>query len=213
MQSTLSKEFLVEEAREKEIEERAEDIKAIRRLLTEAGDISLIQPWAFIVWAVIVAAVSIIHYQLYMSISIDIRTALAWIELPALILGAIAESVSWALNSRRRALPLFNRRLGGAILSFIASSIVIVVVVVRLALVSLTPGIAVLFAALPIVFYAQISYGSLFIETFVGIAVGLLFEFAGATGPALYLAGGLFAAILYAVSGLHIYLIERRQRG
>lgn len=203
----------MEEAKEKEIEARAEDIKAIRQLLTEADDISLIHPWAFIIWAAIVAAASIIHYELYISMSIDIRTALVWIELPALLLGAIVESVSWALNSRRRSLPLFNRRLGGAILSFIASSIVIVVVVVRLALVSLTPGITVLFAALPIVFYAQISYGSLFIETFVGIAVGLLFEFADATGPGLYLAAGLFAAILYAVSGLHIYLIERRQRG
>jgi len=142
-----------------------------------------------------------------------VKSALVWIWLPILILGSIAEGLSFGLRASKQALPIFSRRLSGAILGCIASMVVLTVIAVRLALVALTPGIAILLAALPIIFYAQICYASLFIETFVGIAVGLLFEFAGAKGPVLYLASGFFAALLYAAAGLHIRLIERRRRG
>ncbi len=201
------------EIKEGELEKRADDIKAIRELLAQSNEISLIHPWAFFAWAALVAAGSIVHYELFRNSAIAVKTALVWIWLPVLILGAIAESLSWATRLSKQALPLFNRRLGGAILGWIASMVVFAVVVIRLAQVSLTPGIVILFAALPLVFYAQLSYGSLFIETFVVIAVGLLFEFAGAKGPELYLAGGIFASVLYAFAGFHIFLIERRRRG
>ncbi len=203
----------MQEIKEGELEKRAEDIRAIRELLTKSNDISLIHPWAFFAWAALVAAGSIVHYELFLSSAIAVKTALAWIWLPVLIIGCIAESLSWAIRLSKQALPLFNRRLGGAILSCIASMVVFTVVAIRLAQVSLTPGISVLFAALPIVFYAQLSYGSLFIETFAGIAVGLLFEFAGARGAELYLAAGFFASALYVATGVHIFLIERRRRG
>lgn len=199
--------------KEGELEKRAEDIKAIRELLTESSDIALIHPWAIFAWAALVAAGSIVHYELFLSSAIAVKTALTWIWLPVLILGCIAESLSWAIRLSKKALPLFNRRLGGAILSWLASMVVFTVIVIRLAQVSLTPGIVVLFAALPLVFYAQLSYGSLFIETFAGIAVGLLFEFAGAMGAGLYLAAGLVSAAIYAAAGLHIFLIERKRRG
>jgi hypothetical protein len=65
----------------------------------------------------------------------------------------------------------------------------------------------------PLVFYAQISYSSLFLEAFGGIALGLVFEFAGRRGPVSFLAAGVFITLLYAGSGLHTWFIERRGRG
>ena len=47
--------------------------------------------------------------------------------------------------------------------------------------------IAILLAGLPLVFYAQVCYASLFIETFV--------------------------AVLYSVLGIHTLLMEKRRRG
>lgn len=198
---------------EGELEKRAEDIKAIRELLTQGNDIPLIYPWAFFAWALLVGIGSIAHYELYLTASMGVKAALVWIWLPILILGSVAESLSFAFRASKQALPLFNRRLGGAILSCIASMVVFTVIVIRLAMVAITPGIAVLLAAMPIVFYAQVCYASLFIETFVGIAIGLLFEFAGAGGPVFYLAGGMVATVLYAIAGIHVMTIERRRRG
>jgi hypothetical protein len=196
-----------------ELEKRAEDIKAIRGMLAQSSDIPLIYPWAFFAWAFLVGAGAITHYELFIYRAIEVRAALVWIWLPALVVGASAEGVSFAMRASKQALPLFNRRIGGAILGCIASMVVFTVIVIRLALIALTPGIAILMAALPLAFYAQISYASLFIETFGGIAVGLLFEFAGAAGPELYLAGGCFTVALYATAGIHVWLIERRRRG
>ena len=201
------------EGREGELEKRVEDIRAIRKLLAEGADFPLIHPWAFFAWAVLAVAGTLVHYELFRNISLDVRTALVWVWLPVLILGAVAESISFAVRLSRQALPLFNRRLGGALLSWIASTVVLTVIVIHLALVALTPGIAILLSALPVVFYAQVCYASLFIEAFAGIAVGLLFEFAGAQGPELFTVAGFFAAVLYAVSGIHMKVIEGRRRG
>jgi len=201
------------ERKDGELEKRFEDIRAIRKLLAEGTEFPLIHPWAFFTWAVLVIAGTLVHYKLFRNASVDVRTALVWVWLPVLILGTIAESVSFAVRVSKQALPLFNRRLGGAILSCIASMVVLTVVVIRLALVALTPGIVILLCTLPIVFYAQMSYASLFIETFAGLAVGLLFEFAGAQGPELFMAAGFFAAALYAITGIHVMVLERRPRG
>ena len=200
------------EGKEGELEKRADDIRAVRKLLAESTDFPLIHPWAFFAWAALVGAGTLVHYELFRGAGIDVRSALVWIWLPVLILGTIVESISFAVRVSTHALPLFNRRLGGALLASIASVVVLTVVGIHLALVALTPGIAILLIALPIVFYAQMSNASLFIETFAGIAVGLLFEFAGARGPDLLVAAGVFGASLYAITGVHLMVIERRRR-
>jgi len=201
------------EEKEKELDKRVEDLRAVRRLLAEGNEIPLVHPWAFFAWAFLVGAGAVAHYALYVRTGIEVKTALVWIWLPVLIAASLAEAVSWAIRISKESLPLLNRRVGSAILAAIASVIVLTVVIIHLALVAITPGLAILLGSLPLVFYAQICYAPLFIETFAGIAVGLLFEFAGARGPASFLVAGLAVAVLYAVSGGHAYLIERRRRG
>lgn len=196
-----------------ELDKRVQDIRAVRDLLAEGKDIPLIHPWAFFAWALIVGTATLASYLLFRNAGIGIGKALVWIWLPALVIGSIAEGLSFAIRAGGGNTPLFNRRLGGAILTCIASMIVIAVLAVRLAPVAMTPGIAILLAALPLVFYAQVCHATLFIETFVGIALGLAFELAGARGQGPYLFGGTFVAALYAASGIHTLLMEKRRRG
>ncbi|HUW69358.1 MAG TPA: hypothetical protein VMX33_03935 [bacterium] len=197
---------------DEELRKRVEDLQAIRGLLSLSTDIPVLHWWVFIVWAVLVGGGTLIHFMLYRSTAMAAKTALVWIWLPILILGAVVESISFALMADREKLPLFNRRFGGAMLGSIASLVVITVVAIHLANVGLTPGIIILLCSLPVAFYAQISYAGLFIETFGGIAVGLLFEFAGAHGDLAFLASGVFAAIEYAVAGAHLRLFQRQRR-
>jgi hypothetical protein len=201
------------DGKEGELDKRVQDIKAIRALLADGKDIPLIHPWAFFAWALLVGAATLANYLQFKNLGISLKDAISWIWLPVLVIGTIAEGLSFAIRAREGNAPLFNRRLGGAILTCIASMIVIAVIAARLAPIAMTPGIAILLAALPLVFYAQVCYASLFIETFVGIAFGLAFELAGARGSASYLIGGSFVAALYAASGIHTLLTERRSRG
>jgi hypothetical protein len=198
---------------EGELDKRVQDIRAVRVLLADAKDTPLVHPWAFFAWALLVGVATTANYLLFTRSGLSIKDALSWIWLPVLVTGSIAEGLSFALRARKGDAPLFNRRLGGAILTCIASMIVIAVIALRLAPIAMTPGIAILLAALPLVFYAQVCYASLFIETFVGIALGLAFEIAGARGSVGYLIGGSFVAALYAASGVHTLLMERRPRG
>jgi len=203
----------LDEPRENELEKRAEDIRAVRKLLALADDISLVHPWAFLAWAGLVAAGTILHYANFVAASISVDTALLSIWLPALVLGALAEAVSWIVKLRTQALPLFSRRLGGLLLGGLAMVTVLIVGAARIAQTAPSPGLAVLFAVLPLTFYAQACYGPLFIETFAGIAVGICLEASGLSSPELFLASGLFVALVFASSGLHVLLIERRRRG
>jgi hypothetical protein len=199
--------------KEGKLDKRMQDIKAIRVLLADGKDIPLIHHWAFFAWALLVGSATLVNYLLFRATSISASDALSWIWLPGLVIGSITEGLSFAIRASKGDVPLFNRRLSGAILTCIASMIVIAVLAVRLAPVAMTPGIAVLLAALPLVFYAQVCYASLFIETFVGIALGLTFELVGARGQGAYVFGGSFVAALYAASGIHMLLMERRNRG
>ncbi|HUW42377.1 MAG TPA: hypothetical protein VMV90_15325 [Rectinemataceae bacterium] len=204
----------MDEDKERDLDKRVEDLRAIRAMLAEGSDVPLIYPWAFFAWAVLVAAGAAAHYALYLRLALGARDALLWLWLPLVIVGAIVEGISFALKASKGSVPLFNRRLGGAMLSGFAMLVILTVVVVRLSLSgSLSPGLGLLIASLPIIIYAQISYVSLYFETFVGIAVGLLLEFAGARGPLLLFAAAEFAALLYAACGFHIAAIERRRRG
>jgi hypothetical protein len=196
-----------------ELEQRVRDLHDIRNLLAKGNDVPIVYPWAFLVWAVLVGSGTIVHYVLFTRTGMATRSALAWIWLPVLVLGALAEGVSFAIRAGRESLPLFNKRLGNAILSAFALLVALAFVAVRLALTALTPGLAIMLCAMPLVFYAQISYSSLFFETFGGIAVGLVFEFAGENGPVPFLVAGIFITLLYAGAGIHAWLVERRARG
>ena len=201
------------EIRASELEKRAEDIRAVRKLMAMADDVSLVHPWAFFAWAGILAAGTALHYASFVAESISAGAAMLSIWLPALCLGAVAESASWFVKLRTRALPLFNRRLGGMLLGAIAMIAVIIAGIVRIALTAPSPGILIVFAVFPMVFYAQMCYGPLFIEIFAGIAAGILLDALGLSSPWRFLAGGLFVAAVFAAAGIHVLVIERRRRG
>ncbi|HTX72366.1 MAG TPA: hypothetical protein VMC79_06025 [Rectinemataceae bacterium] len=202
------------EDKEREFEKRVDDIREIRKMLAEGKETPLIYPWAFYTWGLLTLGGSIVHYYLYTKTGVNIRDALVWIWLPILILGAVSESVSFALKAKASTIALFNHRLGGALLAALASIVILTLVVVRLSLAhAMTPGIIFLVGAFAMAFYAQISYSSLFIEAFGAIAVGLLLEFAGVHSPLSFLLTGIFTGILFIACGIHIQGIERKGHG
>lgn len=201
----------MDEMDKKEREQLYDDLKSIREMLKENQDVPVIHWWAFIFWSVLVAAATIVHYVLATGPGIDTRTALAWIWLPVLIVAALSEGISFATMVSKQSLPLFNRRLGTALLGGIAYFIILIAVIIHLSLSSITPGIAVLVSATAVILYAQLSYSSLLIEAFIGIALGLLFEFAGVRGPKAFLAAGLVGSALWTACGIHIRLLQHKK--
>ena len=199
--------------KEEEFEKRVDDIRSIRAILAEGQDTPLIYPWAFIAWALLVAAGTLLHLLLALHSGLSRGAALLWIWLPLFVIGAGIESVSFVIRARRDAIPLFNHRLGSAILGSFASITVIVTLLVRLAPLDLTPGITILLGSVALVFYAQVSWSKLFAETWITIALGLAVEIWGGKSVATWAFAGFSLAFIYALSGVHAHLIEKGGRG
>jgi hypothetical protein len=201
------------EETERELDKRLDDIREIRDLLDAGKDRPLCYPWAFYAWALLIASGTIAHFLLFRRTVLEIRAALTWIWCPVMILGFLAEGISCVLRIGQESIPLLSGRLRNAALSTVAAMVVFVVLVLRLAPFALSPGMAILLCMLPLIFYIQAFYASLFLESFAGIAFGLLLEFSGARSPAAYVLAGLLVAALFAASGIHAQLIERRRGG
>ena len=197
--------------RQRELEKRLDDIREIRELLEASKDTPLCYPWAFYSWALLIAVGTIAHFLLFRGSALAVASALVWIWCPIIVLGFVAEGVSCVLRIGKESIPLLNGRLRNAALSTLASMIVFLVLIVRLAPADLGPGMAILLCMLPLIFYIQAFYASLFLEPFAGIAIGLLFEFFAARDPAAYALAGILVALLFAASGVHAQLLERRR--
>jgi len=200
------------DVKDEELAKRVDDIRSVRAILAEGRDTPLIYPWAFAIWAILVALATTIHLFFVLHEGIAVKTALLAIWLPALAVGAAAESISFVVRAKRDTIPLFNHRLGNAILGSLASFVIAVVILIGVSPSALSPGIAILLGSLALVFYAQISWSRLFIETWIVIGVGITFELTGAAGTTAWAASGYFCAVVYAISGIHAHFIERGGR-
>lgn len=203
----------MESDKEREFDKRVEDIHSIRSILAEGRDTPLIYPWAFGVWALLVAAGTGLHLAMVLGPGISRGRALLVIWLPLLVVGALIESLSFVLRARREALPLFNHRLGTALLGSLATITIVLAILARTAPTDLSPGLTILLGSIALIFYAQVSWSRLFIETWIAIGVGLLLEILDAESTAAWAFAGFFCALLYGLSGLHARRIERGRRG
>jgi hypothetical protein len=199
--------------KEAEFEKRVDDIRSIRAILAEGKDTPLIYPWAFIAWALLVGTATAVHLLLALGPGIERKAALLLIWLPVFVAGAGIESLSFVIRARRDHLPLFNHRLGTAILGSLATITIVTTILVRLAPLDLTPGITVLLGSIALVFYAQVSWSRLFIETWITIVIGLILEISGLTSVIAWGFAGFYLALIYFLSGIHAHLIEKGGRG
>ena len=98
------------EDKERELEKRVEDIRAIRQLLAEGDEIPLVHPWAFMVWAFLVGGGIGRPLSAFPEIGHRGQNGTRLDLAPGPHPGSPGREHFLGVRLNKRALPLFNRR-------------------------------------------------------------------------------------------------------
>lgn len=186
------------------------DLKTVKDLLTRYDEKSMLAPWAFFVWAALVFAGTVVHGVLAARDIADLGVILRAVWLPAFLVGGVGELLAWLSRMSREDTPLFGRRFTRFVLSAVgvfAAAIPIVVVLFRADLFS--PGLILVLSSIVFLVYAEITFSSLFIESYALLILGIVFIAVGVLSFAAYIAAGVVLSAAFLAFGIHSVLLER----
>lgn len=192
------------------LERYFDDMATIRRLMTRYEEQSLVRPWVFVVWGVLVVAGALGSAELaHRGIAALRIFVLVW--LPVLIVGGASETLGWYLQSRRSGVALFTPRKNRLLATYGGIIAITTILVLHMAPTGLSVGVILAIGALPLFAYAQLTYARLFIEAFgllIAAALGELWlpDVAGTMSAA-----GIVVGASYIVAGLHSRIEEQRR--
>ncbi|WP_148223916.1 hypothetical protein [Spirochaeta thermophila] len=195
---------------DRDLEQYLEDIKEIKRILTEREGYPLVEAWAFFLWGLLVFLGTFLSWWV---------GRLGWSEhqcflgvwLPLVVVGAVGETVSWVRQSRRFGMLLFSPRMVRLMLA--AFGVVVVCGALIYALLDTgrdVPGLYVMVGSIPLLFYGLMSYPELFVPAMGLLFVGAFLWIGGWSSSWVYLASGVMVGLFYVASGVAFRFWERR---
>lgn len=196
-----------------DIRRYVEDIETIRRLMTRYEEQAIIKHWAFYLWGLLVAAGSTINYVLFRSIGLGGLDAVLRIWVPVLLIGSLGEILGWLMNAHENGMALFTRRSRRILAGYLGVAVVLLMVVIDGAPSGIHAGTLLAIGSVPLLLYAQVSFGALFTEGFVLLALALVLRMFSGHAAELRLVVGVFCGISYAVAGVHSYVLATRTGG
>jgi hypothetical protein len=195
-----------------ELERYKDDLATIRELMTTYDEQPIVKHWAFYVWGVFVIAASLIHYRLSITTAIDTYGVIVRVWVPVLLLGGISETIAWAFHVRDAGLAFWTRRNKRLIAAYIPLTLTLLLLLVDAVPSGVHTGSILAAASVPLLLFAQLTYGSLYAEAFLLLAAGVVVRIADVATPETSLAAGCLAGAFYLVSGVHSKILSRRGR-
>jgi hypothetical protein len=200
--------------RPRELEQYLADLTHIKKLLDKNAEKPVLEFWAYLVWAGLVLAGTLLNFALSRTLDVSMHQAYFHIWLPIIFTGGIFETIAWVKKMSKDDSPLFTKRFVKFMLtgfSIIAVSLVALYYLLDPSLP--VPAFILLFASLSFFLYAQVSYSTLYIEGAAVFAAGVLFVILQVSGTFGFLFAGIFIAVMLGVSGVHSRLIEKERDG
>lgn len=195
-----------------DLEKYLRDVETIRRHMTAYEERPIVDHWVYATWGIVVIVATILNYNLAIAGNIGGDRLLVLVWLPALIVGALLETVGWLNRSRKDGTPLMTRRFAKISAGYAGVLVTGVLLVIHLVPGRITAGIILCIAALPLLMYALMSYAQLFVEAFGLMAVGLVLDIAGVSGPQVLAGAGITTGVVYGICGVHSWGLERMGR-
>jgi len=190
-----------------------EDIRTIRDLMTRYEEQPIIKHWAFYLWGALVVAGSIVNYLLFRSAGLRSVDAILRVWVPVIAIGSLGEVLGWLLHARDSGIALFTRRSRRILAGYLGVFVVLVMVVVDGVPAGIHAGTFMAIGSVPLLLYAQVSFGSLFYEGFALLAVALVLRMFSGHAAELRLAVGVVCGITYIVAGVHSRYLATRKGG
>mgnify|MGYP006306495893 CR=1 FL=1 len=122
---------MTEEGR-RPLDDYLSDLKTVKDLLARHDEKSMLEPWAFHVWGVIVAIATSVHLVLAGRFPDGESALVASVWIPVLLAGGLGELVAWLSRMNRENTPLFGRRFVRFVLSAVGVFATIVPIVLTL---------------------------------------------------------------------------------
>lgn len=189
-----------------------EDLKVIREVLSENEERPLLEWWAFLLWGVLVIGGTLATPSL-IEAGLSAMESFLYLWVPIMIVGAAGEFTALLRKFNREETPLFTRRYLKLFATFSLIFVALTAIAIPLINDGIAPGILLVIASVPAIFYAYATFTSLFAEAGTLLVVGVFLEFLGIREPWLYLAAGLVIGGVYAFMGFHSRAAERNRRG
>lgn len=189
-----------------------EDLKVIREVLRENEERPLIEWWAFVIWGFLVIAGTVATSYL-MGLGMTAMESFFYLWVPVLILGSAGEIAALLRKFNSEETPLFTRRYMKLFATFFFVFVALLAIIVPLIQAGVSPGVLMVFASVPVVFYAHASFSGLYVEAGFLLLLGIFLEFLPANPPWLYVAVGIGVGLFYCVGGFHSRIVERGRRG
>jgi hypothetical protein len=203
------------ELNEEELRRHLEDLSVIKKTVGNMTDRPYVEPWMYVAWGLIVAAAAALGYPASIAWGLDARGIMLAVWAPAIAVGGFLELFSALRILRREGRPLFTASMTRFILAFLHYFVFAGAALYALIDLPGLPlaGIVLLFATMPVVFIAQMSYAAFFLNGFAGLAFGVAL-LAADPGQAwgFPLAAG-FTALNFIAMGIEARLIELRRKG
>jgi hypothetical protein len=199
---------------QREKERYLEDLKAIRDTLKSQEGGALLEPWAYLTWALITAAATGVSWWLYLAYGLGAGELALKVWLPAVLLGGSLETIGWIRYMKREEAVLRSERMQRMMLSF--CGILVALTVLGFSFASSGAGLAGFFVlALSIALMAVgiYSWKSLFIEAYLLMIVGVIMLVFSADSVAAHVASGFICSGGFLVAGLHVSILEKRRHG
>ncbi|HKK48393.1 MAG TPA: hypothetical protein VJ932_04815 [Alkalispirochaeta sp.] len=188
------------------------DLEMIRGLMARYEEQSLVRPWVFGVWGVLVILGTRISMQMSQSGS-DTTRVLLIVWVPVLLVSGVLEALGWILQNRQSGSAIFTRRMNRLIATYGGIIAIVAIMVLDMVPTGLSGAVVLALGALPLLAYAQMTFSSLYVEAFALLVAGIgvdmwLSDTSGMTGIA-----GVVVGVLYIVCGVHTRIEERRVVG
>jgi hypothetical protein len=191
------------------------DLETIRALMTRYEEQSLVRPWVFLIWGILVIPAAFLSRSMTTAGRMTVSETFLSIWVPVLVIGGILETVGWFQHARIAGTALVSGRMSRLLLTAAGVIVLVVILVVAMLPVGPSPAVVLAIAASPILMYALMTYASLFLEAYLLLASAaalMILESAGGVVPFGAVEAGVLAGVTFVVVGIHTALAEQKRR-
>lgn len=188
-----------------------EDLETIRELMTRYEEQPIVKHWVFYFWGLTVIAGSIINYILYQSIGLRGVDALLRVWVPVFAIGSLGETLGWLFQARDSGMAILTRRTRRLLTGYLGIFVILFMIVIDGIPAGMHAGTLLAIGSVPALIYAQLTFGSLYIEGFALLAVALVMRIFDANTAELRLTVGIVCGVTYVVMGFHSYVVSARR--
>jgi len=205
---------MTEEQNNKNLEKYADDIATIKSMLMEAENKSIIEPWAFLTWGVLILTGTLIHFLTFKFSGLTLKEILFEVWLPVFITGGFLETIAWIKRMSRESLPFFSGQAMKLWIALTGQSIAagfIIFLFAKSDLINLMPLlIIVIFASFWFYFGNQIFFGLTNYGYFLLMSAVLLYNL-GLDITLQSIICGIILGLTFITAGITIMRKEKNQ--